>query len=298
MKKIIPIFALMALFTGQAFAESCQQHFTKAQLTQLKAADFDIESDQQRNQTAINLLSCIGHKAPSIRDGVVYEASAKWLRQELLTTATINTMFKQLITRLKQKSTNENSLTQAFSALVLSEVVRVDRISPYLTEKQRQLVVDVATNYMQLINDYRGFDDSEGWRHHVAHTADIFLQLALNKRITKAQLEQMLLAINSQVSPKKHFYHYSEPKRLAMPMIYIALRDEFSVDEINRYLEYLANPAPFDSWQVVYSSNAGLSKLHNIRSFIYSFYVLTSKSENKKLISIRPSLEKIIQQLG
>ncbi len=159
-----------------------------------------------------------------------------------------------------------NNFAQPFAALILAEVVRVDRIAPYLTEKQRQNVINTATHYMISIDDYRGFDDTAGWLHAVAHSADLFLQLALNKQITASQLKQLLEAISMQVVAKDaHFYHCGEPKRLALPTIYIVLTGKLTQHDISQFFDSIVDPAPFKDWQSVYNSNLGLAKLHNSR---------------------------------
>jgi hypothetical protein len=109
-----------------------------------------------------------------VRDGVVYEATSDWLRPNLLDEVTINKMFDYLISILKQTNQDPANFTQPFAALVLSEVLRVDRIIRYLTDDERQKAIDVSTTYMRNITDYRGFDEKQGWRHAVAHTADLF----------------------------------------------------------------------------------------------------------------------------
>jgi hypothetical protein len=148
---------------------------------------------------------------------------------------------------------------------------------------------------MRNITDYRGFDDVQGWRHAVAHTADIFLQLPLNKKVSKAQLGQLLDALESQVSPQSsQFYVYGEPKRLAMTLIYIVLRGEHSEQEIVNYLESVTNPTPFTDWQSVYSDKKGLAKLHNTRSFIYSIFAISGQSKNPALKAIQPKLVELI----
>ena len=122
---------------------------------------------------------------------------------------------------------------------------------------------------MRNIADYRGFDDTHGWRHAVVHNADVFLQLSLNKKVSKVHLNQLLDALKTQISPQKsHFYIYGEPKRLAMAFIYIVLRGEHTQQELVSYLDSVVNPAPFADWQSVYGDNKGLAKLHNTRSFI------------------------------
>jgi hypothetical protein len=51
------------------------------------------------------------------------------------------------------------------------------------------------------VRDYRGFDTAEGWRHGVAHGADLALQLVLNPAVDKPQIERLLAAVGRQVAP-------------------------------------------------------------------------------------------------
>src|SRR5258705_220852 len=75
------------------------------------------------------------------------------------------------------------------------------------------------------VTDRRGFDATQGWRHGVAHGADLLLQLGLNPALSAAQLDAIVQAIASQVAPAgEHFYVYGEPERLARPIAYIAKR--------------------------------------------------------------------------
>lgn len=299
MKKQLILFIALFLIPAIAYANQCTDNNNLGSLATLKNEKFEIKSATVRNETAIKLLSCIGYHDPKIRDGVVYEGISLWLRNGLLERQTIQTMFTLLIKMLEKTNLDPENLTQPFAALVISEVIRVDRIDPFLSDDDRQKIVDVSTNYMSNIEDYRGFDDSNGWRHAVAHSADIFLQLALNKNISKNQLDLLLDAITIQVSPKKrHFYIYGEPKRLAMAFIYIVLRREHTEQDISTFFNRLVNPTPFTDWNAVYSSNDGLAKLHNTRHFVYSVFAITAQSQNPKLKVLQPILINIIKALG
>ena len=88
------------------------------------------------------------------------------------------------------------------SALTLSEIARTDRIKPWMTDDERQELVDAAATFLSGVTDYRAFSDKEGFVHAVAHGADFALQLALNPAITKPQLDRLLAAIAMQVAPK------------------------------------------------------------------------------------------------
>ena len=283
-------------------AESCEVFFTEEALAQIKTSQFEIDNNEERNNTAIKLLSCIGHPNAAIRDGIVYEGLSQWLRQAKLETATVKSMYSTLLQNLNAKNAENKdtqNFTQPFSALVFSEVVRVDRVTPYLSPEERTLAVNTSVEYMNSIVDYRGFDDNEGWRHSVAHTADIFLQLALNKNISKNHLSKLMSAIQNQVSPQNaYFYVHGEPKRLAMAFIYILLRGEHSTEELNRYFAALASPSPFNTWGEAYTSNIGLAKLHNTRAFVYSLYAISGASENPHLMAIQSKLRDMIKLLA
>ena len=75
--------------------------------------------------------------------------------------------------------------------------------------------------------------------------SDLMLQLAVNPRTTKAQLDQMLAAIATQVAPAgEHFYIYGEGDRLAQAVFYIAKRKLHTADEWRKWFEQVAAPAP------------------------------------------------------
>jgi len=297
-QRLIAIIVLLAI-PCDAVANQCAINFSDDTLQTLKQKHFVIKAPEQRNNTAIKLLSCIGSPDPKVRDGIVYAATSEWLRAGMLDQATVKSMFDILINILKQTNQDPHNFTQPFAALVMSEVLRVDRIATYLLDTERQKAIDVTTTYMQNIVDYRGFDDTQGWRHAVAHTADVFLQLSLNKKVSKVQLTQMLDALKSQVSPQSnHFYVFAEPKRLAMPFIYIVLRGEHSELEVANYLDSVVTPAPFTDWQGVYSDKKGLAKLHNIRSFVYSIFAISGQSNNPSLKAMQPKLVELIKKLG
>ncbi|OKY25009.1 DUF2785 domain-containing protein [Thalassotalea sp. PP2-459] len=287
----------LLLFANTALASQCHQQLTVEELKSLKTNDFTIEEDKKRNNLAITLLNCLSHPDPKIRDEIVYQAYSTWLRNMALDADTINTLLLKLQTILASKSKDPNGFEQPFAALVLSEVVRVDRITPYMSEQERQTVVDVSTRFMSNISDYRGFNQQEGWRHNVAHTADIFLQLALNKQVTKAQHQQLLTAIKQQIAPINAFYTFGEPRRLAMPVVYIILQNKLSANEFANWLTSVTSPAPFKTWQNVYQSEEGLAKLHNTRSFIHNLYAITSNSKNPKLKAIQASLQQALKRV-
>lgn len=176
-----------------------------------------------------------------------------------------------------------------FAALNLSELARADRIEPYLTTTQREKMVQTVIRYMNSITDYRGYDDRQGWRHGVAHTADVILQLTLNPNIEASQVQRLRLAITSQIAPDNgHSYIYGESERLARPILYMARRGDFDAKNWSDWLVDVISPAPLENWQQAYTSEMSLARLHNIKAFLNVLYINAAESKNENIKQIFP----------
>jgi hypothetical protein len=87
----------------------------------------------------------------------------------------------------------------------------------------------------------------EGWRHGVAHGADLLLQLALNPAVDRAGLDRLLGAVAAQVAPREHSYIYGESERLARPCCSPPSAVCTSPAEWNAWLLEVAAPTPFET---------------------------------------------------
>jgi hypothetical protein len=284
-----PAFCLLATIAwhlpGAALAtDGCRPlGYGKAELLELRADDFAIEDPGKRQQFALELIDCLDNPDPVLRDQVAYEGFATLLRGRQLDSDTIRQLRTALLEQL-ESTDDEPGFRRPFAALVLSELARADRIEPVFTDAERAELVTAACDYMRSIDDYRGFDETEGWRHGVAHDADLLMQLALNPALDRNQLIRIRDAVASQVAPPgMHFYVYGESGRLGRPVLFIAMREEFTDEEWADWFESIASPEPFAAWGEVFSSQAGLAKLHNTRAFLQVIYVNATASDQEAL---------------
>jgi hypothetical protein len=270
---------------------------TREQLLALRHGEFRIADDAERNALAIALLGCVGDPDPAIRDGVVYEGLATWLRADRLLPASLGALYEGLLVRLAQP--DANGFRQPFAALSLSEVARTDRIKPWLPEEKRQQLVDAAAHYLESVRDYRGYSDTGGWRHGVAHGADLALQLVLNPALDAAQLQRLVDAVGSQVAPPGPvFYIYGEPARLARPVLYAYRRDVLDQAYWDEWFDRLASPAPFRNWTETFSSNAGLARRHNTLAFLSALHLDASAGPAKPDETLTELLEQAIRTVS
>lgn len=289
-----------ALINAEKVSTKCLSNkWQKSDLLQLKEEKFSLENKTEKDALALQLLNCLASPDPILRDGIAFEALSYWLRNDQLSQSIYIQMFNHLTHVLNSNVEDFHGVYQSFSILTLSEVARVDRKLPFLTDKQRVYLVKIGTGYLTNLKDYRGFSDKVGFRHGIAHSSDLMLQLTLNPAIKKPQLDKILKSLASQTSAhEQHSFINGEPKRIAMAVLYAFLREEYSVDDWNLWLKSVTKPSPFEQWQNVYQSEKGLIKLHNIQNFLYALYATIKPSKNEKLVQMIPSLEKAIKEVN
>lgn len=270
---------------------------TRASLEALKADGFRVEESARRGALALGLLDCLDAPDPVLRDGIAFEAWYTWLRADQLDQATRAQALDRLLPMVAPEAEPGDGFRAPFAALVLSEIARTDRVSPWLEPAGRQGLLDAGSAYLASVRDYRGFDEREGWRHGVAHGADLMLQLVLNPALDKAQLDQALAAVASQVAPAGHAYVYGEPERLARPVLYAALRGLHAEADWKAWFEALATPAPAATWREAIGTQAGLARRHDLRAFLLALQVEVRGSDKPGLVAMQPGLDAALRNL-
>jgi hypothetical protein len=248
---------------------------TKATLEALKAAGWTLADEARRQALALELLDCLGAPDPALRDDLGFEAISHWARARQLTAPTLQSMRAALVAQLVPGAPDGAGFRRPFSALTLAEVARADRVQPFLSTAERHDLVGVATTYLATVRDYRGFDAGEGWRHGVAHGADLLLQLGLNTAVDAADLRRILAAIATQVMPPgAHFYVYGEGDRLMTPVFYIGRRDALSAEEWSAWFAALAAQRV----KAEPATQASLAARHNLGQFLLELYASIKES--------------------
>ncbi len=246
--------------------------YDRARLEALNANNWAIPNARSRNAFALALTDCLADPNPVLRDDLAYKAYFALLRNRQLTDATMLALADNLQARLS--APEGEGFERPFAALILSEVARADRVRPFLTAERREELLAASIAWFAAIHDYRGFDEQFGWRHSVAHGADLMLQLSLNPAFGKGELTRIRDAVAAQISPANHFYIYGESQRLANPILYMAGRGVFSEAEWTAWLRQVASPAPLASWDEAFAHNSDLARVHNVSQFIEALYVV------------------------
>lgn len=240
----------------------------------------DVRTAQDRHAAAIQLADCLGDPDPKIRDTLAFEGLSAVMRSGALEQRTLAELKRDLLARIARPGAS--AILASFSALTLAEVARTDRIKAWMTDQERQELIDAAAEFLTDVKDYRAFSNEGGYVHAVAHGADFALQLALNPAVTKPQLDRLVAAIATQVSPKDPTVAYwaGEPDRLARAVLFIAQRKLHTDAEWKTWFAMLMDPKPLASWDVAFASESGIRRRHNVRGFLLSMFSSAATSED------------------
>ncbi len=155
---------------------------------------------------AAGLPGCVPDPDSVLRDELAFDALSHWMRAGQLAPETIQSFRVALLPMLDPSAIDDAGFRPPFAALAPAEVARADRLQPFLSTGQLAGLVREGTGYLASVRDYRGFDAKDGWRHGVAHGADLMFQLALNPAMNRMQIDAILAAVASQViAANAHF---------------------------------------------------------------------------------------------
>ncbi|MFC3813884.1 DUF2785 domain-containing protein [Lysobacter sp. GCM10012299] len=285
----------LALASAPAFAASCPPDGWNAEkLEALKQSQFVIADAGERSALAMGLLDCLGDTDPQLRDGIAYEGLAAWMRKGELAPETLRPMRERLYAMLAEP--DPQGVRWPFAALVLAEVARTDRTTPWMTPAERATMVVRATVYFESVRDYRGFDADVGWRHGVAHGADWLMQLSLNPALDAPQLNRIVDALAVQVVPPSgHAYIFGEPQRMAAPLVHAAqrgVRDEAAWSTwFKAFLPRIGDPA------LAWRDSAWLARRHDLNAFLEAIYVEADLSSDPRVKALLPGVTATLKAL-
>jgi hypothetical protein len=277
-------------------ANCIPEGYDRPKLDVLKAAGFEIADTAARQMFARGITDCLASSDPALRDGIAFEALSTMARAKQLTPETMKAIIADLKSRLQ--TPDPAGFNAPFAALGLSEMARADRIEAYLSDEELSALLIAARTYMASITDYRGYDDHSGWRHAVAHTSDLLMQLAMNPRLDRSGLDVVRAAVATQVAPHGHAYVYGESARLARPIWLTAQRDKFTAEEWSAWLATAAGPGEFGSWEAAVNTEAGLARIHNVRAFANALWLDVTTDEDIKDDVLVPGLQAVLRELS
>ena len=242
------------------------------------------------------LIACLGDPDSAVRDDFAFALWTQGLRGKHLKPDRLRHATEKLTTILAAPD-DKAGFRRPFAVLALSEIARADRVEPFLTEAELHDLAETGATYLRGVTDYRGFVAGEGWRHGVAHGADLLMQLSLNPRLRRAGADLLLGAIAAQVAPPgSHAYVHGEARRLARPLLFLAKRPDIDDAAWATWFQAL-QPSDTPRWKAPYASAEGLAAIHNSSAFGDAVYVAASESQDPQVRRLAPLAAKLLKAL-
>lgn len=220
---------------------------------------------------AVSLVACLRSPSPELRDQIGYALFTLWLRSDMLSEDTRRNLLGELALLLATPAPakpDDSVFARSFSALILAEVMRADSKQPFMSDSERQALLDLAVQSIERENDYRGLDAELGWIHPVAHMSDLLWRFALHPETSSEQAESILAAVQSKVAPTTVFYGSNESDRLARVVTTVVLRKLISAEKIATWLQTFEAPTSMQKWSDAFASPEGMAELHNTKLFL------------------------------
>lgn len=252
-----------------AWGQACPPpDMPRSALRELGGGGWLVEDDARRAQLARQLLPCLASPDPELRDTLALTALTTWMRGGLLSVPLAREIGLEALALMAR--VDAAGFAAPFGALVLAEVARADRLQPLWSPAERSQVLAAATAFVRDNRDYRGFDPVDGWRHAVAHGADLLLQLAANPVLDQAELDLILAAVAAQAAPAQHFYVFGEGERLARPVILVARRGLHTAEAWSAWFGRIALAGRIEAGQT--ADLAALARQHNAKALLLTLY--------------------------
>lgn len=205
----------------------------------LPAKDFAVPEGESAGALALEAADLLSSPDPALRDGVGYEALARWVyRDGLVPPADLEKLRLRLQAGLKKglgTTGGDSAFGRSFSAIGLSILAASDLKKPWLGQEAFDDLLAASTSYLGAERDVRGFVAGSGWIHATAHTADVLKFLSRNPKLTPAGQARVVEAVAGRLRTAGVVFSWGEDERLALALVSLTRRKDF-------------DPRPFEAW--------------------------------------------------
>ncbi|BDP42464.1 hypothetical protein DAETH_24330 [Deinococcus aetherius] len=210
------------------------------------------------------LLGMLGSEDPEVRDRQAYSTLAHWTRA-----GHFDSVLRELGDATAFGLSHESVLVRSFSALVLGEAIRRDRLTSLLPGETVAVWRDRWTRWYPHELDVRSFEEGVGWVHAVAHGADTAREVASHPRTERAELRGLLDTLTKRLRSLPLHLNQTEDDRLALAMLAVLAREEYEPGDVRGWLaDYRTLWTPL-SFPLSPGAALALRTLHSLHTLLH-----------------------------
>ncbi|MEU7391640.1 DUF2785 domain-containing protein [Streptomyces tanashiensis] len=193
----------------------------------VEAADCAVPADRPMDDLVRELSRALGDPDPLVRDGAPYTVLATWIARRVIEKPRRLELGDEMAARF----TDPRIEARTFAPLVLDMLVGAGDF--------KASWVDAFARWYPAEQDLRGYDETLGWLHAVAHGADLLAGFGLHP---EAEPVRMLdLAAARLTAPTDHVYDQLEDDRLARAIARVLTRTDLSEADAVGWLDPIAD---------------------------------------------------------
>ena len=249
-------------------------------LTQIRDNDFSPPEGINVDSVLDDMTKYIGHTDAELRDRLIYTTFYQWGENKgLITAEKMKQMLdiclsdSHLFYGIGEKDT-DSVFTRSFSSLVISVAFCMHDETPFLAADDVHVIKEAVLRYVSQEKDYRGYVDSKGWAHSIAHIADVLGNIAScdvdsKHCIGREGVQEVLQAVKTLVCNKEYVYSAEEDERLVTPFMVATDLKIFTTSELISWIDSF-NMADNEYWKGTMPDNYYLYV--NRKNFMRSLY--------------------------
>lgn len=202
------------------------------------------------------MMQNIGNSDANLRDDLIYRGFCELILNEKLTVeqlvVLLNTCMddEHLYLNISHNDPSDDVFTRSFSALVIALIFGKDRENRKLPEVLILEAIQRSVDYLKLEKDYRGFVNSKGWAHAVAHGSDLLAEAIAHPLMKDLHLcHKALQSLKSCLHTDYAFIDKEEARML--PVIDALLDKGLTDEQLLAWLKEL-HEIEIDEWHMKY----------------------------------------------
>ena len=229
------------------------------------------------------LLSFLGSTDSELRDDLAYSILVEWVDRDLYSPDDLRHMAADLSDNLETgigETETDSVFLRAFSVLALALIAYYDNKKSFLKSEEVEAILGKGLQYLAAEKDPRGYVPVKGWAHALAHTADLLLVLAENKKTSAAEHIHILGEIARKlIASANWIYVHGEDDRLSEAVLAVFQRGLLESSAIKAWLDSLINPKS-GSWKGAWTKEESTRAFFNLRNFTRSLHLQVTTEEN------------------
>ena len=216
----------------------------KEKLHSIKKNDFELQQGETIGDYLEHMMNHIGDVDPELRDHLILPTMVNWIEiKSMMDKNTMSQLFDELLSddyiffNINKKD-DTSVYKRSFSTLTLNPILEAHEVDPFLTEEQLQNFRIRMIDYINKEHDFRGYDETYGWAHSLAHWSDTSYYYTFGMEEPREMSLKVLDTIQKKLMSIEIPLAREEDERLATTIVYDYINEKMiTLSDYKNWLE-------------------------------------------------------------